>query len=524
MRRRRGRRASAARRSATALAVSVAMLLLAACGSTVAQNNVAAPGGSTGLGQAQGDVAAELGVGGSEVAEDAGVGGAMGETGSPGGGALPPGRSGTAGVRGGAAGAATAPDGTSAAGGTGGGNGLGAGAGTGLKPGTPVEIGIDYKEGMEEAGEASGFKVVGADGKAVYDAIIDEINRTGGLKGHPLKPVYVELPAQTSETRDSLDQRMCSAWTEDHRVTAVASPGGLTEVLPACLQKKGIPMLFVNPAVSEAAAYTRYPLMHTLYPGQYRAFGTWIDSLAAQRWFGATPKIGLLRYDLPDQRRIAEQIVKPALARHGLRVAAEAAVDPNAGDGGIAAGKSALLNFQSKGVTHLLPQDTNGNMTLFGMKLAESNSYRPKWALTTYVLPYIQQTNNQSQLSGAGGLGWAPAVDVDDARDPGATPARKRCLDVMRRHGVRMADRSSAFQASYSCDLLFLLQAVANKAESLTASGLQAAFARVQAFDSAAFAGVGFRGGRRDAATSARYFAYDNGCLCFRYTTKPFGL
>jgi len=387
----------------------------------------------------------------------------------------------------------------------------------------PVEIGIAYRQGLEQAGDASGFRISAADGRAVFEALVDEVNRTGGLAGRPIKPVYVEIPAQSSETLAQLDQQMCSAWTEDHKVVAVATGGPFTDNLPACLEKRGVFSLFVNPAGSEERTFRTFSLMRTLYPGQYRAVPTWVDTLARQRWFaGPTTKIGVIRYDVPDQKRIADEELKPALRRHGMSVAVEAAIDPNASDGGIAAGKAALLRFQSENVTHLMPLDPNGNMTLVGMKLAESNAYRPKWALTSYVLPYVQQTNNQSQLRGAAGLGWAPAIDVDEQNDPGASPARTRCLDVMRRHSVQVADRTSLFQAGYSCDLLFTLQTAARLGGTISTAGFLKGIAALRSADSAAFAGIGFGPQRPDGANRARYFTFVDSCLCFRYATKPF--
>jgi hypothetical protein len=394
---------------------------------------------------------------------------------------------------------------------------------TGPTASGPVEIGIAYKEGLEQVGQSAGVKISTADSKAVFDALVDEINKTGGLAGRKIRPVYVVTPTNSSETLAQLDQEKCVAWTEDHHVVAVATGGGFTEVLPSCLQKKGVPFLFVTNGVTEKRAYERYPLMHTLYPGQYRATGPWVEQLWAHGWFNAPGiKIGVLRYDQPDQTRIQKDILEPALKRHGLTVTADAAINNSASDGGVSAVQNALLNFRSKGVTHLVNVDPDGNIALVGMKIAESNSYRPKWALTSYVLPYVQQINNQSQLAGSAGIGWAPTIDVDEARDPGSTRSRARCLQVMKEHGVQSADRMSVFEVTYSCDLLFVLQAVANRAGSLAPAAFQQGFDATRAIDSAAFAGVGFGPEQHDAANRARYFAFDNACVCFKYTSKPF--
>jgi hypothetical protein len=499
-------RASAASRRRARLTAAVgaaSLVLVTACGSTAATQG-AARADDDGLTGARSTYAA--GPGGSGLGEP---------------GALP----GQASVAAGPAGITSTPDAGGGAPVTHGGS-RGAGpsaAAAGPLPTGPVEIGIAYKEGLEQAGQAAGVKISTADSKAVFDALVDEVNRTGGLAGRQIRPVYVVTPSNSSQTLAQLDQEKCVAWTEDHHVAAVATGGGFTEVLPACLQKKGVPFLFVTNGVTEKRAFERYPLMHLLYPGQYRATGPWVEQLWVHGWFNAPGiKIGVMRYDLPDQTRIQKQILEPALKQHGLSVTAEAAINLNAGDGGVSAVQSALLSFRSKGVTHLVNVDPDGNLTLFGMKFAESNNYRPKWALTSYVLPYLQQINNQSQLAGAAGLGWAPTIDVDESRDPGSTPSRARCLKVMKDHGIQTADRMSVFQVTYSCDLLFVLQSVAKRAGSLTPAALQRGFDGTRAIDSAAFAGVGFSPVQHDAANRARYFVFDNACVCFRYDSKVF--
>lgn len=116
-------------------------------------------------------------------------------------------------ARGGAPGAATAP-----------GRPLAHGPGVTART---IAVGFPYAPNADQAQAALGnTAVTQGDPKRVVEALVAEINRTGGVAGRKLVAVFHELDAQSSETAAQREQGLCSTYTEDHKVLAVFGATG----------------------------------------------------------------------------------------------------------------------------------------------------------------------------------------------------------------------------------------------------------------------------------------------------------
>src|SRR4051812_3012953 len=234
--------------TATSVAVTLAALVTAACGSTVAGTRTAsgvagAALGGAAPGAAQGGSSTASGLGGSGAASQSGAtvttGGAASQAGSVGGPGVPS-RGGA--VSGGSTGAVQA----------------GGGSASAVAPGvtaTTIKVGVTYTANGEAANAALGASAITrGDEKGYMKAVIDDINERGGIAGRKLVPVYFAYDAQSAESKDAQDQAACAALTQDNHVF-VAFGGGLTENFDACLQKAGVVKLGSGRLINEDAAY-----------------------------------------------------------------------------------------------------------------------------------------------------------------------------------------------------------------------------------------------------------------------------
>ena len=102
---------------------------------------------------------------------------------------------------------------------------------------------------------------------------------------------------------------------------------------------------------------------------------------------GSNTKIGLLAYDTAPYTREINQVLKPALARHGLKLTDEQLVAPVESEADAIALQtpitSAALRFKAEGINHVIFFETEGAI-VYNWEAAEtSESYFPRLGVTT---------------------------------------------------------------------------------------------------------------------------------------------
>ncbi|MCU1592908.1 MAG: hypothetical protein JWO12_300 [Frankiales bacterium] len=523
-----------------------ALLVLAlavGCGSTAQQGGTASVGTA---GDGLGGTSAGTPAGGTPSSSADGLSVPGGTTGGSGASASS-GLSGGAGSTTGSTGLSSSGAGGSSGGGSGGGSGSAAqsgASGAGVSA-SEVRVGLirDRSAGaLNQATGASGL--TSGDSRADELAVIDDINKHGGVAGRKLVPVYAEVDSTSSQTTDQQFSAVCQTFTRDQRVFVATGPG--PESYVACMEKAGIPVLDDDLPAFGAAAFRRYPgLIEQGYANIDRLAAYHVGPLVAQKYF--TPwntttgqpaptgkaKVGLLTYSDDVFSSAVKRYLVPALQKQGYDpIVIQVAENSTASDVSrqAAAVQSAELTFASRGVTHVVIFEAKAALAEFFLASAQSQKYYPRYAFNSANGPQALLTAGlmtAQQATGSVGYGWLPNLDLNPGLNPDNGPyansLRRRCAKVMKDHGIKF-DSSNAQGIGYiACTSLYLVQAALQKAttvvtERVFLEGVASLGSTFQPAGGLGSDGQSFRPGRNDPQDKAYFMSFSTSCGCFRYT------
>src|SRR4051812_5485057 len=408
---------------------------------------------------------------------------------------------------------------------------------------TTISIGVGYSTNGDAANAALGAdKITQGDTKGETKAVIDDINRHGGLAGRKLVPVWHAWDAQSAETSAQQDQAACADYTQDHKVFAVLD-SGLSDDLAACLRKKGVLQIFAGDIIDHDRQYFReFPTYYDIGTmTQDRMMAAEVPSLVRQRYFtgwdatlGAPApsnpvKLGILSLDTPSWNRPLDKVLLPALTRAGQHVDARDIVratypKSSSDDGALVADiQGAALRFRNDGVTHVILLDPSGSLTLFFSKNAKGQHYYPRYGANsgTGMQALVDAgVVDADQLNGAVGLGWLPNLDLPARVSPKyGTSATKHCLNVMSNAGFTFDSTNAASIALSDCHTLYILQTAINKAgQSITLRTVQTSLDGLgDSFIPAGLPAMRLSPAQHDGATLAYDMTWDNNCGCAAY-------
>jgi hypothetical protein len=353
-------------------------------------------------------------------------------------------------------------------------------------------------------------------------AVADRINANGGIAGRRVELSFGRMPA-TSGNWEADEQAICSSFTEDKKVFAViyalVSQG---KTFQTCLARADTPLISSSGGPADQDVMAKNP-NHLFYVGSLntsRLAGAYIDGLVAQQFFPAGEKIGLVRPNDETYRRATEQVLKPRLAANGLKLAEEAIVNAQTSLTATAGEMSSVvLRFQGAGVRRVIFLDNATLAPLFAIQ-ASGQGYYPKYGFNSLSNPNFFVANvPPAALAGAKGVGWISALDVDKQREGVVNASAKTCYSIMEKAGETGVDRSGVLTQRNYCDGLFFLKATLDRASELTPAGVRSIVdAGGGGFESAQTFTTRFGPNRHEAAATAKYFAFDDACRCFRYT------
>ena len=397
-------------------------------------------------------------------------------------------------------------------------SGLGATAGGGVSTVTgshaPIEIGIGVDRNDAAFAAAFGVTTSQPEEKDVAAAVVADINKHGGLAGHPITPVYSEFD-NTSSDWVAQDQASCATFTQDHHVLAVVRNDDIFGPLDTCVANAGIPLIlyesyFRAPSWFRANVGLRFVPDN---PSPSRLYAALVGRMVATgRWTPAT-KIGLVRYDRSDQGEIETQSVRPALAARGLKLAAADAVHTPESfqDIGTTGGQMAavVVRFRQAGVTDVLFE--GGDLSYLFATAADAQGYAPHYALTSFDFPNGMPSD---QMHGAFGLGWTPS---DDLLTPlPVTPGVQRCQAATKSTNPDYA-AAGVDRIYTTCDLLYWLKAVYDAAGDVSPTAVATGARRVAAGFAPSLTFAIDAGTHPDGAAAARDLSYDDKCSCLVY-------
>jgi ABC-type branched-subunit amino acid transport system substrate-binding protein len=505
------------------LAVAVVLAsLTAACGSTVQVTGTASVG--DGLSATTGDGLSAT-TGGATGGASTGATGQLPvvPAGGATGGTVGPGTSGTTGISG------------TTGGSTGGTTGAVAGAvpekGRGWDA-KNVYFGIVTQKDAQTAFESVGVNGLNAgDQEAQAKAVVDEINRQGGILGRQAKLIFHDVSTiGAAQDPSGTGQTSCTFFTQDHPVIAVFSPVTLQDVpsFRGCMNKAKTPIysLTVNGIDSQVLRELQPYYYAGLAPAWDRLAPVLVTQLKQMGYFtGWNPQVGAAGPNpvktgvlVPDDtvgRRIADHLVK-ALSAAGQKGTVVYKYDP--ANVATAMGP-AVVNLAGNGVTHVMT--INADQLPFELS-ASSQGYRPRYGLTSYAAMQAELESNgpAGQNVGAMGVGWSPSVDVSDANDPGPSgPGEVQCLQIQKRAGQTFGGKRLAEALAFGlCDGLQLFAKAAQLGNGFTGQALYAGVLKaLPTFHPAISFGNGLSANSLSVPGGVRRIAWVTACNCFRY-------
>ena len=486
----------------------VAAVLLAGC--TTVTRTAVVGSGAGGPGLAGAGPNAASGSGGLPQSASGGVGGTSALTGATGSGG---------GATGGFAGANAV-------------SGPNAPAGTACRQ--LVKIGVSYS-----SDEAQALAVVGNPTEAQQDAnyaaqqqaqsaaIASYVNAHGGLAGCRVELVYHDFKSLGSDGFSGESETECVDFAQDQHVFAVIPTTLENKTLITCLAQNHVVDLYggnvYDPTPADFAQYRGYLYQPDLMT-PYR-FGSFVAQLGSAGYFGTKAKVGILLADdgSGTNEYLVDKLWKPALAAMGITpvVFTYSAIESYHDVASVSqAFGSAVLQFKSAGVDHVMMTPDGGNATVFFTQVAESQNFHPRYALNSYDAAVAWNTEPSGQLSGA--------MDVSfNVVDLANNPPTDRQIDTNPPSATRTVCKSltKANPALYSmCDnFLFLQQALAGASDVTPASLLAGADRLGASFPLAAGYGTARLGGpdHYDGGPATRVLAWSDSSQEWQYATPP---
>lgn len=397
----------------------------------------------------------------------------------------------------------------------------------------PLRVGLLYVNNDAAAG--AGVDNGNSFGqRRALEAQVKAVNARGGLGGRKVEPTYFELRSTSSSYAAEL-QAACSRFVDDAKVVVVMSYLGLTDdQFASCLGRAGVAHVNGSYGLGDTTSIASQPTtVSTQALSVDRRSKAALERLTEAGYLERSSRIGLLVEGCPYNERGVERTFLPTARRLGLDVVERQRTRCFGGLndlGGLASdSQNAVLRFAAAGVDRvMIVSSVESNVLLVFTNAAESQGYRPGYALTSLALVNVLKDNIPAgQLRGAKGVGWIPSLD-DTAPTLTPTPQARRCVADVRAQGVAPVSRADHFTVLAQCDTFVLTDLV------LARSDGSAAPARFSAgLDAVGRALPGavtlegrtdFSGGRRDGPAAGRVFAWDDACSCFRYTGRTFPL
>jgi hypothetical protein len=382
---------------------------------------------------------------------------------------------------------------------------------------TPVRVGLLYLDGVDSFASTLGLDGLSTgDAVAQSKAIVGYLNKQGGLGGRQIDLRLGKVAAADAQN-EAAWAAACAALTEDEKVEFVVSYATFNESRIACYAKHGVPVLddqsFLPDGVGQRYG-AGFGAPGELAPG--RSATELVEALWRTGWLTKASKVGSLTYDTREGADVIDHYLKPALAKHGLSLAEDARV---ANDAGAANQSSTALKFRTANVDRVIPLLAS---PLFLMQAAESQGYRPQYAMTSAFGPgaLLESVGSiKNQLTGARGIGWSKFLDIGAGKRPGPVGSNETlCFSIMAAAGQKStAATVQAFEVSL-CNDFMMLKAGAD------AYGLSKGILttlRAKAFPvvpADAFA-ITLLPTRADGVSAYRDLAYDESCSCFQYTS-----
>ncbi len=284
---------------------------------------------------------------------------------------------------------------------------------------TEIKVGI----GLIDVGAAKqfGFNFDIGNEQARYQALINDINRNGGIAGRKIVPYFKSFPATDASTASQAD---CLSWTKDDKVFAVLVESQFPTAAEVCIIGQGATPLITTQGTQQA--YYGNGLFWSTEPSDDRILTDQADFLAGNGSLkGKT--IGVVSGDGTDEQAVDDALL-PRLSSLGYKVKDVEVVPSDAS--GLQREPIAISNLKAAGVNFLI---IAANVTLAGpfVQAANRGGYNPTYALSDFNNEINDQLADYYPSSFQGTVGLS-TQRFPEYRDGGSfTPTDQACLKVI---------------------------------------------------------------------------------------------
>jgi len=403
------------------------------------------------------------------------------------------------------------------------------GVATAVGESKPLLIGIPYAHSAQANAllGSIGKGLAGADGKAVYEALIADLNARGGIRGHKVAPVFYKIDLSSNIPQE--ERAACQAFTVDHHV--LVAVGDASPAYAQCVLKGGAAVVQSYFSDGLSSDYTRLPYVYQAAGfAQDRLMPLYGHALKQMGYFTSTTpvKVGVLYEDTPAYTK-AEAILERTLAAEGVKVEMKQAFAPVQSQSDIGANQSqvqgAVLKFRAAGITHILGVETNAWLIGFFGLGASSQGYYPRYGYdSNEFLSNVAANVPARALQGAVFFGYYPPYDVLDTKQ--FTPEGQACLKLLVSKGITVPNTGNGHSDTMTaCDNIRFLEAALNAAPAGGPLTRDLLAAGVTALGSSYRSTITFRtrftSGLRyvDGVDTYRTGKWDDACSCFAYTS-----
>jgi hypothetical protein len=367
------------------------------------------------------------------------------------------------------------------------------------------------------------------DPKSVMNALVTGINKTGGLAGRRLSVNYFASDS-TLSNYNTQAQAACAHFTEDAHIPVVLDVAyGNKFGMAECLARHGVADFGLG--TSDAVGDNKVGLYASpVWMSSTRRYPAVLDVLHSTGYLTSKNKIGVLLENCPDLDRAYNSAVRPEISRLHLVLADTAQIGCTSGFASAgpaaAATQAAVLRFRSSGVDRVLIVSDFEQVALeLFANAAASQGWRPGWMLSSAAETEVMRPNiSKTQWPQLHGAGWSPRLDTDDPHQR-ATSADRRCLDLIKKGGIRVTGLQNTYIATTECSTVFFLGAALQasggdaRGSALMAAvdSLGSSFSSPAVLDGRTFFGPD----RHDGPAAVAPFAFVAQCRCLKYTGKP---
>ncbi|HWC36380.1 MAG TPA: hypothetical protein VG650_16350 [Mycobacteriales bacterium] len=369
----------------------------------------------------------------------------------------------------------------------------------------------------------------------VDKALIDALNKKGGLDGRKLKIVFAHTDTGSTNWANDF-QAACATFTQDHHVNVVLGYEFTYEPdFETCLAEQNIPHLNDGFNVPSNDVLSQYPGFWSLdVPTIGERNIAKFEGAIKTGFLIPKNKLAVVVDRCPGTVGAWQTEVEPYLKAHQINYVPPFYADCSTGNNAGAASavsnvENAMVKLRSEGVDRIAFVSVSEAPVLFiATTVAQAQGYYPGWIVSSLgQLAVIGGESPKSEMRNTHGYGWLPSQDVPPQYNPKPNASQKRCIALLHSQNVQPRAAADFGYAYNACEAVFVYER-ALKLDGGNADGTAIS-------NAVASIGNGFQStlnlyGRSTLSADRRNNApaffkpinWDGNCSCFRYGHQTF--